>query len=174
MKLCILSDSHGERQRIESVLARHADYDMYLHAGDHADDVKGLREFVTVSGNCDLPTDAPAEQTLELEGLRLLLTHGHHYQVKQSILPLSYRAAEVSADFVIFGHSHVPVLAEESGVIYLNPGSLSYPRGGFVSGSYAIVELQKEQAATKFSAQLFTFSGEPMAGFQLEKVYRKP
>jgi putative phosphoesterase len=174
MKICVMSDSHGERDRIKAVITRHDDCEMYLHAGDHADDVKGLREFVTVSGNCDLPTDAPAEQLLELEGINLMMTHGHHYHVKQSMLPLSYRAAELSADLVVFGHSHVPTLAEESGIVYLNPGSLSFPRGGFAAGSYALLQLQKGVVGTKVSVEFFTCNGEPMPGFELEKVYHTP
>jgi putative phosphoesterase len=33
------------------------------------------------------------------------------------------------ADIIVFGHTHLPLNAEEDGVLLFNPGSATYPRG---------------------------------------------
>ena len=52
----------------------------------------------------------------------------------------------MGANVVLFGHTHVPLCLEEEGVLYLNPGSLTSPRGGS-HASYAILEIEKGRAA---------------------------
>ncbi len=71
-----------------------------------------------VAGNCDAPDAWPAELTLEREGWRFYLTH----------IPPSH--APVNATTVLHGHTHVPRDEVIDGVRWLNPGSVSYPRGG--------------------------------------------
>ncbi len=45
-------------------------------------------------------------------------------------------------DILMFGHTHVPVLKKEDGVIYLNPGSISYPKSGSPA-SFALFEANR-------------------------------
>ena len=46
---------------------------------------------------------------LNLEGHRILLTHGHRYGVKNGLGGLLNRAAQEGADIVLFGHTHQPM-----------------------------------------------------------------
>lgn len=173
MKVCVVSDSHGMTERIEQVIRRHPNMDLIIHAGDHADDAKAVLDFTvkTVSGNCDHPASAATEELFELHGIRLLVTHGHKYRVKESLLPLLYRAKEAEADIVVFGHSHVPVIIEEEGILLLNPGSLSYPRGGFRVPSYSMLDMEPLESGVEVSIRHYDLAGAPMTGFAAKKVF---
>ena len=48
--------------------------------------------------------------------------------------------AGVDADWLLYGHTHRPVLARFDGVTVLNPGSVGQPRHGMPLASYAIWE----------------------------------
>lgn len=45
-----------------------------------------------------------------------------------------YKARMAGAQAVCFGHSHIPFLTWEEGILLLNPGSLSRPRSCSQSG----------------------------------------
>ncbi|WP_018130994.1 metallophosphoesterase [Effusibacillus pohliae] len=173
MKICVISDSHGRTDRIDQILRRHLEIDLLLHAGDHADDVADRRDVrcKAVCGNCDVAGTAPDEQLLDLAGLRVLLTHGHLYKVKQTLLPLSYRAKETNAQLVIFGHSHVPVIVEEEGIVFLNPGSLSYPRGVVSVPTYAIVRIHSLDAGQNVAIRLYSVNGDEFPEFRYEHTF---
>ena len=67
--------------------------------------------------------------------------HGHGYSVKSSLLPLRRRALELDVQLVLYGHTHLPALSEEEGVLFCNPGSCMGDR------LYAEIELQDGKVA---------------------------
>jgi uncharacterized protein len=154
MKVCVMSDSHGNRSRILEVLKRESP-DLVIHAGDFADDIldtskqstANMRVFA-VAGNCDTPGTAAEEQTTAFGDVRLWITHGHRYNVKQGYLNLVLKAQENGANIVVFGHSHVPSLFVEAGKLFLNPGSLSQPRG-YSTPTYAVFEWAEDDGEGK-------------------------
>lgn len=174
MKVCVISDSHGRTDRIERVLARHPDVELLIHAGDHAEDARGWPDVKVraVGGNCDPSGSAPKEEFFDVLGVRVFLTHGHLYKVKQTLLPLSYRANETGADLVVFGHSHVPVITEEKGTILFNPGSLSHPRGAVSVPTYGILTILPSSSGRKLRISLYGANGEEVPGFRFEHTYR--
>lgn len=171
MNICVMSDSHGRTDRIDEVLSRHSDIDLLIHAGDHADDVINRKDIPvkTVCGNCDLPGSAPEEELMEVGGIRILLAHGHLFKVKQSLLRLQYRAKETGASLVIFGHSHVPIIVEEEGIVFCNPGSLSHPRGTVSVPSYAILSVF--QTERNICIQLYGVNGDVLPGFHFKHTF---
>lgn len=138
----IMSDSHGNEPRLKQIASRVA-ADHVIHCGDFCTKKFSLPlSFSTVvKGNCDL-ADVPQEEILQKEGYRFLITHGHQYQVKTSLLSLKYRALEVGANIVCFGHSHFPLCQKVGDVLYINPGSITKPRG-FSYPTYACLETQE-------------------------------
>ena len=42
-------------------------------------------------------------------------------------------------DILVSGHTHIQVLEKKDGMIWLNPGSISFPKGGN-EASYATIE----------------------------------
>ena len=97
-----------------------------------------------VLGNCDFAGDYPPEVVFPAGGMRILMTHGHIYNVKSGYQRLVYRAEELQADAVIFGHTHIPEYTQINGIWLINSGSLS-AAGSFGKPSFAIVELKEGQ-----------------------------
>lgn len=147
MKIGIISDTHGCLETWEKVFnAYFQDADLIIHAGDvlyHGprNDIpaeynpKHLAEtinncpvpIVTACGNCDaevdgmvlkLPVQSPYSY-LMLNGLRIVVTHGHNLtnEAKQEL------AQRLKANIFITGHTHVAALEKLNEIIYLNPGS---------------------------------------------------
>ncbi len=123
-RIGVIADTHGRlHERVADVFAC---VDHIVHAGDigGAHILRALSEIAPVSsvdGNNDDATGEEIER-VEAGGLRVLLTH---------ILPRpSKPAARVvesmrkqPADFVVFGHSHLPHHERVGDVVYFNPAS---------------------------------------------------
>jgi len=171
-KILIISDTHGRTDRMEDVIKRVGRFDLLVHAGDHADDVLSrYPKALAVCGNCDAvgSADVELEQDL-LGGVKLLLLHGHTVHVKTSPLPLMYRAAEVKAGLAVFGHTHTPTLLVEEGRVFLNPGSLSYPRG-YTECTYAVAELRQTDAGVEAEFAFYTLDGQRIPAFDLKHLF---
>jgi len=133
VKLLVISDSHGNTTLAEKVINKHRDVDMVIHLGDYFRDANRLEDlfpklhFEYVYGNSDFMIgDVPIEKILEIEGQRVLLTHGHRYSVKWGTDRLQ--------------NTHIPQVEHLPACIILNPGSISDPRGED-DESYAIVTI---------------------------------
>ncbi len=144
MSILILSDTHGLVSEVKKVVARH-DVEKIFHCGDFCVDHhrEPFDSMLLVKGNCDTAKHVPGERKTMWKQLRIFQTHGHQFDVKSSLLRLHYRAEEVGANVVLFGHSHFPVCAVERGILFLNPGSLQLPRG-FDVPTYAVLEQTAE------------------------------
>lgn len=148
MKVGIMSDSHGLTSEVEKIKARHqAEVDVFIHCGDSelekADAI--MEGLLAVRGNCDHDPAYP-DYTVETIGdLRFLVTHGHLYNVKMTVMNLSYKAEEEQADIICFGHSHVAGSEMIDGKLYINPGSIRLPRNR-KEKTYAILELTQKEA----------------------------
>lgn len=143
MRILIMSDNHGDERVLTQVIERET-ADHVIHCGDFCVVHTALPEqgrMTVVRGNCDF-ADVPDDLVWEGGGLRYFVTHGHRYQVKSSLMKLSYRAQEVDADIVCFGHSHLPYCAEHDGMLFINPGSLVEPRG-VSEPTYAVLETEE-------------------------------
>lgn len=155
MKLLVMSDTHSDIESMERVMQHHLDMDAIIHCGDSELDYSYFEKgsIHVVQGNCDFDLNFPTEVTTSVGNETIYVTHGHLYQVKSTLMPLSYRAAEVKASVVCFGHSHLLGAELNNNVLYVNPGSLHLPRGR-KEKSYAIVErLEKEWHVSFFSSE---------------------
>jgi len=140
MLVAVISDTHHNTDRAIDVLDLIAPFDVLIHAGDGVDDLTALAEVGTfravgVTGNEDTGSDYPPETTLELEGVRFHVTHGHQFDLnpyapreawEKSLDGLAQRGISLDARLVVFGHTHRPHLSERNGVVLFNPGEL-YP-----------------------------------------------
>ena len=136
LKYIVFSDIHGDGSSLIKIKKLISEYDGVFFAGDGYSLAKALdTEMYAVGGNCDL-SGAP-ELIVETEGIKILLTHGHRYGVKSSLLSLTLRARELGCSAAIFGHTHQPFCTYENGIFLLNPGSCS----GWGRKTYAILTL---------------------------------
>ena len=132
MNILVFSDSHSAlwfmRQCVRIVKP-----DCLIHLGDYADDGEILRaenlniDYYGVPGNCDgiySTSMETAVKTCEVGGVKLLLTHGHKFQVKGGTEKLIAYARACGVNAVLFGHTHVAMCQkEEDGLWVLNPGA---------------------------------------------------
>ena len=128
----IISDNHGDwtSQITESL----AGVDAIIHAGDigpykYVLKMEGIAPTTAVLGNTDgdMPLDETAVVTLgEKKFLVKHIVNPHRLQVS-----LCERLKQIQPDVVIFGHTHEPFCETLGGILFLNPGSVTQPRGGY-------------------------------------------
>lgn len=135
-KYLIFSDIHGSASSLLKLKHLMTEFDGALFAGDGIGKLSDFteKEFYRVGGNCDF--SGADELTLELDGVRILLTHGHIYGVKYRFDALVQRAKELDCTVAVFGHTHKPLVTVRDDVLLVNPGSC---KGGYDSSTYAVL-----------------------------------
>ena len=147
MLLGVVSDTHGDEYTIKKVIEEFKNLDMVIHLGDNVEDAEVLKEnlkgkVILVRGNCDIGSKEPLELIEIVEGNKIFITHGHRYNVKNTLSNLFYRAQELDAQIALFGHTHVSEIEFEQGIWMINPGSAALPRD--MRSSVAIIDIQQE------------------------------
>lgn len=167
MKIFVISDIHGKLPALETARQRAEEEqpDLVVCCGDFLNhgprngipegyDPPGtaalLNRFFTdrllcVRGNCDSEVDQmlldfPCLQESAAAGIpakngavtRIFFHHGH----KEFPAP--------PGCVVVSGHTHIPLAEWRGGTVFLNPGSISIPKGGSPA-SYAVLYSGKEQ-----------------------------
>lgn len=170
-KVLIVSDSHGLTSELQEIKNRHEhEVDMMIHCGDSelSKDDQALSHFLTVRGNCDYEDRFHEDEWKEIADYRIFVTHGHLYSVKSSLMSLQYRAQELNAHIICFGHSHILGAEVVQGKLFINPGSLRLPRKR-PERTYVIIDISNENV----TLHVFDFDqGEMMElrqKFQLAK-----
>ena len=100
-----------------------------------------LAPLEQVPGNCDFGRFEALERVLILDDHRVLIAHGHTLGVKTGLLRAQYRALEMNADILLFGHTHVPLVDAASRPMMMNPGSIGDPR----RPTYGVLEFRDGQ-----------------------------
>ena len=128
--------------RVEA-LAALAGVEMILHAGD-VGTLAVLRELEemapvhAVYGNCDDAAFGLRQSVdLTLGGLKVHVSHGHEVG---SPTPARL-TARYSADVIIFGHTHKPLIERSGSTLVVNPGAAG-PRRFSLAPSVAILTIE--------------------------------
>ena len=143
MKILVLSDSHGNLSNMIRTV-RLTKPRLILHLGDCWRDGERLHAmfpeiaFEQVPGNCDYRSSESAEKLLFWEGKRVLICHGHTYDVKHTLLNAGQTAEEQHLDLFLFGHTHRAFRDERCGTLFFNPGSI----GDYHDPTYGIIFLE--------------------------------
>ena len=127
IKIGVISDTHGEL----SPQARSAlqGLPLIIHAGD-LDRPEILAELAQIApvravrGNMDRGAwsqTLPASDVVQAGGASLYVLH--------NLLDLDLNPQAAGFQAVIYGHTHRPETIQRGGVLFLNPGSASSPRG---------------------------------------------
>ncbi len=147
MKIVVVSDNHRNDWDLLAIRKRHLqEADLFIHCGDSEllMDDEAMQGYLSVRGNCDAKSQAPLKRVESLdEGVTLLMTHGHAYGVKYSLQKLYYQALEDGANLVCYGHSHCVGAEMIEGILFMNPGSLSFPRNT-KEKTYAIITVSAD------------------------------
>jgi uncharacterized protein len=162
MKIGIISDIHGYPENFKKALMHFEGCDMILCAGDvlyHGprnpilegynpqalvnEISKNQVPMLIARGNCDAEVDLmvldlpmiPQFFVYEKENIRFVVAHGHDVdEGKLRDIGRLYKA-----DIVVTGHTHVRKYEAFLDTLYINPGSISVPKGDGIA-SIAIFE----------------------------------
>ncbi len=142
-KIVIMSDNHGNQRTMGIIKELETGGDYYIHCGDsettRQDDLRG---WICVAGNNDWGLNLPRDSILEIEGVRVLITHGQFFGYFNREMKMRKLLDENDCTVLFSGHTHMPSIVEDDGYLFINPGSTDLPRGG--SGpSYAVVYIDK-------------------------------
>mgnify|MGYP003310836034 CR=1 FL=1 len=123
----VISDTHGNISAIEKILPLINENDYLIHLGDGLNDLRCFSRDIkanvfSVAGNCD---GGGEDEILEIEKVKILITHGDKYGVKSSLYKLLMRAKEVGASVVFYGHTHQNDITIADGITLVNPGALN-------------------------------------------------
>ena len=159
MRILIASDIHGRikaAKRLEALITEYQP-DRVILLGDYLyngprngvpDDYDPmgtasiLNKFAAITvgirGNCDSRVD----QTLlrfRFEDSKVLFINGFRCDLIHGDLLTSDLLEVERGDVLMYGHTHVPMLKRVDGVVYVNPGSIAFPKGDYPA-SYATME----------------------------------
>jgi putative phosphoesterase len=129
--VAVIADTHlprGTRALGGECLRRLEAADVILHAGDVVaasvlDDLGGLGPIEAVYGNMDEPALRellPERRVVEVGGVRIAMVHIAGPRAGREERLVSWFT---DCDAIVYGHTHVPQVAEHHGVWILNPGS---------------------------------------------------
>lgn len=169
-KWLVISDNHGDVEILSKMQAA-LQPDVIFHCGDSemAHDDPWFQGVHVVQGNMDYDSEFPLVATPTIDGLKVLLTHGHYDAVHWDLTKLSLHADEERADVVFFGHTHELAVEVSDGHLFVNPGSISQPRGEFrrLGGTCALLTVDDQQV----KVQYYTRDGQPVP--DLAFVYQR-
>ena len=146
MKVLIVSDTHRRHGNLETVLENVGKMDLLIHLGD----AEGEEDYIEaiagcpveiIAGNNDFFSNLDKEKVILLGKYKVLLTHGHYYNVTVGVERLKEEARERGIDIAMFGHTHRPYLEIGNELVILNPGSISFPRQEGRKPSYILMEI---------------------------------
>lgn len=142
MKILVFSDTHGNFRDMNEAITKHRDCEIIVHCGDgqeQAEDIKLAypdKMVINVRGNCDWCSQLDTTQYFSLFNKKIMVTHGHCYNVKYTLDNLIAQAKKEHCDIVCFGHTHKATNEYIDGIYVFNPGSCAR-----YIGSYGIIDI---------------------------------
>ena len=156
MQLFVISDTHGRYDILRRILAEHLNADLIVHCGDGQYETDRLlsehpeleQKLIRVRGNCDHDRAIPLARVIPLPyGHKAVVVHGHtmmYGDFQQNLVDI---AQQEHADIVLFGHLHVRIDRNVSGIRLFNPGSAAQPRDQFPPG-FGLVDIMESGILT--------------------------
>lgn len=143
MILLILSDSHGDVGTMVDIVEKEQPNEI-VHLGDCWQDAETLSfaypdiPVSMVPGNCDNCFGKKGKLTLERDGVKILLAHGHQWRVKSGPALALEVGREAGVDILLYGHTHEADCWQDGDMWVMNPGTVG---GRYAPATYGVVEL---------------------------------
>ena len=142
----VISDTHGTLSPLVSEIFKKTD--LIIHSGDIDKEgvLKKLRKIspvTAVKGNMDFgewAENLKATETIEVGEISIYILHNLE---KLDLAP------EGIFNAVIYGHTHLPFAEMQNNVLFLNPGSATYPPAK-TSASVALLYINGSDIDVKF------------------------
>ena len=148
MRVGLISDTHS-LMRAEALAALDG-VELILHAGDvgtHAvlRQLSAIAPVHAVIGNTDGPELGLARLIdLNVDGLKIVLTHGHELgRPTPDNLLRTY-----AADVIVYGHTHKPLIETRGRTLVVNPGAAG-PRRFNLQPSVGLLRIENRRATAE-------------------------
>ena len=162
MKIGIISDTHGHfynlSKCVELMIER--GISKIIHLGDDYDDFDTIDISNILENNIEIIrvpgvysghySDSGVKNRLvkTIEGKKFLISHtleSHNNDLPDDIKPEEIIAAK-NIDFVLYGHTHIPEIRNEGGMIFLNPGHLQGDDSKGYEPTFGIIDFARNTA----------------------------
>lgn len=145
-RIIITSDSHGRSDILKIIYEYESKrFDntkgeiVFLSCGDNCVNKEEIYPYISVKGNMDFFYYYPSFLIIPVLKHKIYMTHGNN----QSLYTLLYAMDEKNCDILITGHTHILKIDIQDNRYFLNPGSVSRPRGND-RRSYLILDIDNE------------------------------
>jgi putative phosphoesterase len=158
MQILVVSDMHRRKSNFERVLEKYPHIKTIFFLGDGADDAEEIASFFPdktfniISGNCDFCSKFPSSRFFNVNGVKILATHGHTYGVKSNRERLFETARLEGVRLVVYGHTHIQMEEYRDGIYMVCPGALGNSTDG---PGYAIIDVTQNGIVTNLLKFLF-------------------
>jgi putative phosphoesterase len=149
MLVGLIADTHGLMR--EEALRALAGADFILHAGDVGraavlEALAAIAPVRAVFGNVDMPDGTLAAAIdCTLDSVRVHVSHGHELGSPNP----EALAARYSADVIVYGHTHRPLMQHVGATFVINPGAAG-PARFKLKPSVALLTLPQRDARIVF------------------------
>ncbi|MCX8124599.1 MAG: YfcE family phosphodiesterase [Spirochaetes bacterium] len=140
MKILVISDSHGNIQKLKQIIEAEKTFDWLIHCGDGINDLihvvlpKNV-QVITVCGNIDRARGINGSTTIveNIKGYKFFITHGDLFGAHHDITGVWSEATRLGCDIACFGHTHRAMNDNVTPYMF-NPGAAQ-------SGMYGTIEI---------------------------------
>ncbi|MDR3240741.1 MAG: metallophosphoesterase [Lactobacillaceae bacterium] len=175
MDYLIVSDTHGDRDILEKIVqAYQGKIRAMFYNGDSelAADDELFHTLLPVIGNMDFDSMFPDDRNYVDSDIKIYQTHGHLYHTERDLNQIRTKATQLDADVITLGHTHQLGAEMIDGKLFINPGSISLPKGQFayLHGTYAILSVEPNE----FKVQFYTRELQPVPSlnFSFSRIRR--
>lgn len=152
-RFVVMSDSHGDRGIVEDIKKHYqGKVDGIFHNGDSelpSNDPVWDGIYV-VRGNCDYDAGYKDNLVTRLGNVVIAQTHGHLYHINFMWDRLDLFAQSADADICLYGHLHRADAWQNGKTVFINPGSVSQPRGPINVKLYALVTVTDDKIVVDY------------------------
>ena len=155
VRIGLISDTHIPADA--KILPPHvteafSNLDLIIHGGDIylssvLDELEKIAPVIAALGNDDGNSmddhRVKKSHVVRINGLSLGVTHRGYYPgpSELSFEQIMFREFTKKVDILVFGDTHLPMVAKKDDVLLVNPGSPTVPRGLYALGSVGILEI---------------------------------
>lgn len=197
VRILLFSDSHGSKNIVTDIIEKYGKTcDALCFCGDGIPDLIEILEdihwsnngeenipkaIIFAQGNGDntnysLLTDErifltiPQQIEFTAAGKKILITHGHRYNVYLGTKELKAEAEKIGASVVFYGHTHIANAQMKQNsktkekISILNPGSCSLPRSG-MPHTFAIIDIEKNKEKISYNYFEIKWNSDGDVGF---------
>lgn len=151
-EILLAGDAHFEYRFSNDTVDVIREYDMRYVIGNHEAVLLSPAGSRAASaphvraGNLEYVRNAPKRLTSTVDGKRLTMVHANPWAPSFDYLyaanPLFARCDELDTDYLVLGHTHVPMVARFGRTLAINPGSLMFSQdpGGHRLPTFAVLD----------------------------------